>query len=39
MSVRPDLLCSLRGSSGVQTLEVRIMFCSRSCFSSDQDRE
>lgn len=39
MSVRPGLLCSFRGSSGVQTLAVRIMFCSRSCFSSDQDRE
>lgn len=39
MSARAVLLCTFLGSSGVHTFAVRMMFCSRSCFSSDQDRE
>lgn len=39
MSLREALLGTFRGSSGVHTLAVRMMFCSLSCFSSVHDSE
>lgn len=39
MLFREGFMCSFRGSSGVQTLAVLMMFWSFSCFSSVQDSE